>query len=163
MTGGGGSGRRAAAPAGDGLRQRDGAPLPSSPRWGEETAEIESRTGRVGRWTLGFVFVGAGMFHLVLPGVYEPAMPPWLPSHRALILLSGVAEVAGGLGVLWPRPAVQRAAGWGLALLLVAVYPANVWMAMAGVGGPAWALWARLPVQGALVAWALAASGAVRR
>ena len=61
------------------------------------------------------------------------------------------------------EPAVRRAAGWGLALLLVAVYPANVWMAMAGVGGPAWAMWARLPLQGVLVAWALAASGAVRR
>jgi uncharacterized membrane protein len=109
------------------------------------------------------VFVGAGTLHLVLPELYGPAMPPGLPAPHLLILLSGVAEVAGGVGVLWPRPAVRRAAGWGLALLLVAVYPANVWMAMAGVGGPAWALWARLPLQGALVAWALAASGAVRR
>lgn len=113
-----------------------------------------------GRWLLGLLFVGAGLLHLVAPDAYAAAMPPWLPAHRALILASGVAEIAGGLGLLVPHAGVRRAAGWGLALLLVAVYPANVHMALAGVGGPAWALWARLPLQGALVAWALTASGA---
>lgn len=123
----------------------------------------ESRAARAGRWTLGVLFVGAGVLHLVAPGVYAAAMPPWLPAHRALILASGVAEIAGGAGLLWPSPAVRRAAGWGLALLLVAVYPANVHMAAAGVGGPPWALWGRLPLQGALVAWALLASSALGR
>lgn len=122
----------------------------------------ESRGGRLGRWGLAAAFVGAGVLHLVAPGAYDPAMPPWVPAPRATVLLSGVAEIAGGLGLLAPRGGVRRAAGVGLALLLAAVYPANVHMALEGVGGPAWALWGRLPVQGLLVAWALRASGAVR-
>lgn len=110
------------------------------------------------RWLLGAVFVVAGIAHLVAPDVYVTAMPPWLPEPYLLVLLSGVAELAGGLGVLAPSASVRRAAGWGLAALLVAVYPANVEMALAQPG--AWWLWARLPLQGALVAWALRASGA---
>lgn len=121
----------------------------------------ETRGRRVGRWLFALVFVSAGVVHLVAPGVYGPAMPPGVPAPRALILLSGVAEIVGGIGLLVPRLGVRRAAGWGLALLLVAVYPANVWMAVSGLG-PAWALWARLPLQGALVAAVLIVSGAVR-
>lgn len=121
----------------------------------------ESRAVRAGRWLLGLAFVGAGLLHLVAPDAYLVAMPRWLPAHRALVLVSGVAEIAGGLGLLVPHIGVRRVAGWGLALLLIAVYPANVHMALAGVGEPAWALWVRLPLQGALVAWALIASGAM--
>lgn len=113
-----------------------------------------------GRWALAAVFVGAGVVHLAAPGLYEPAMPPFVPAHRALIFLSGLAEIAGGAGLIAPSPHLRRAAGGGLAVLLVAVYPANVWMAVDGVGGPAWLLWARLPLQGALVAAVLGASGA---
>ena len=117
----------------------------------------------VGRWALAVVFVGAGALHLVAPSVYDPAMPPFVPVPRAMILMSGIAEIAGGVGLIGPSPHLRRAAGWGLAALLVAVYPANVWMAMAGGGGPAWALWGRLPLQGALVAAVLLASGSVGR
>jgi uncharacterized membrane protein len=77
-----------------------------------------------------------------------------------MILLSGLAEVAGGVGLMQRSPHVRRAAGWGLAVLLVAVYPANIWMAMAEVGGPSGLLWGRLPLQGVLVAAVLLASGA---
>ena len=80
-------------------------------------------------------------------------MPPWVPAPRAMILVSGVAEILGGVGLLVGR--VRQWAGWGLASLLVAVYPANVWLAMDGASG--W-LWARLPLQGALVAAVLGAS-----
>lgn len=117
----------------------------------------------LGRWALAVAFLGAGGVHLLAPGVYDPVMPPAVPAPRAMILLSGLAEVAGGLGLLMPNPHLRRAAGWGLAALLVAVYPANVWMAVDGVGGPAWALWARLPVQGVLVAIVLRVSGAIGR
>lgn len=113
------------------------------------------------RLVLGALFVAAGVFHLVRPDVYLVAMPPYLPAHRGLILLSGIAEIAGGVGLWMPEGRWRRWAGWGLVALLLAVYPANVHMAMAGVGGPAWALWARLPLQGVLVAWALRSSGAV--
>ncbi len=108
------------------------------------------------RVAMGVLYVGAGVLHVVAPGPYLAIVPPWLPAPALLVALSGVAEVAGGLGVLSPWPRVRRWAGWGLVALLVAVYPANVHMATAG---SAWWLWARLPLQGALVAWALHASG----
>ena len=111
------------------------------------------------RWLLGAVFVAAGAAHLAAPDVYVTAMPPWLPEPFVLVIVSGVAELAGGLGVLQPNPRLRRAAGWGLAALLVAVYPANVQMALTRPESVV--LWLRLPLQGALVAWALRASGAV--
>lgn len=84
-------------------------------------------------------------------------MPPSLPAPDALILLSGVAEVLGGTGLLVPRR--RRAAGLGLMLLLVAVFPANVEMLRLyrARGVPWWGealLWARLPLQGLLI-WAV--------
>ena len=88
---------------------------------------------RAGRWALAVGFVAAGVLHLVAPQVYDPAMPPWVPAPRAMILVSGVAEVLGGVGLLVGR--VRQWAGWGLAALLVAVYPANVWLAMDGESG----------------------------
>lgn len=83
-------------------------------------------------------------------------MPAWLPAHDALILISGAAEIAGGIGILVPR--TRRAAGFGLILLLVAVFPANITMLRLGRmhEAPAWAealLWLRLPAQGLLIWW----------
>ncbi|MEM0963057.1 MAG: DoxX family protein [Bacteroidota bacterium] len=112
----------------------------------------------VGQGLLAVAFIAAGVAHLVAPAVYDPAMPPGVPFPRAMILVSGIAEIAGGIGLL--IPSLRVAAGWGLALLLIAVYPANVWMALDGSAGPSWALWARLPLQGVLVAVVLRASGA---
>ena len=112
-----------------------------------------------GRWILGGVFVAAGVAHLVRPDVYLTAMPSWLPAPWALVVVSGVAEIAGGAGLLQPSARVRRAAGWGLAALLVAVYPANLEWALDQPD--VLALWLRLPLQGALVAWVLRASGAV--
>ena len=88
-------------------------------------------------------------------------MPPYLPFPLALIYISGAAEIAGGLGVL-PR-ATRRAAGWGLLALLLAVFPANIYMATDRVvpGGyqiPDAVLWARLPLQFVLMAWVWSAT-----
>ncbi len=96
------------------------------------------------------------------PQLFLPIMPPWIPQPMAGIILSGVAEWLGGVGLLVPFREVQRAAGWGLLLLLVAVFPANIYMAAAHVqvhGFPTqnWMSWARLPVQPVLmfvVSWA---------
>lgn len=112
------------------------------------------------RFALAAAFVAAGVLHLMAPSIYDPAMPSWIPVPRAMILVSGLAEILGGIGLIQKSPHLRQTAGWGLALLLVAVYPANVWMAMEGASG--W-LWARLPVQGALVAAVLVASGACGR
>ena len=101
------------------------------------------------------VFVLAGMLHFVYPRAYERIVPPYLPAPLALVLVSGAAESAGGLGICFAG--TRRVAGWGLMLLLAAVFPANVHMALhpedvPGLDIPHWLLWARLPMQPLLVA-----------
>ena len=86
-------------------------------------------------------------------------VPASFPSPRLLVYLSGVAELAGGIGLLAPSPAVRRAAAIGIIALLIAVFPANVNMAVHHIAprgmhvSPA-ALWARLPFQALFIAWA---------
>lgn len=129
----------------------------------------EPQPRRLARWVLGVVFIGAGVLHFTNTDGYVAIMPPYLPAHRALVLLSGVAEILGGLGVLLSAP-IRRWAGVGLAALLVAVFPANLHMAQAGLGldgmpaegSEPLLLWLRLPLQAVLIGWALWASGAWR-
>lgn len=106
---------------------------------------------------LAAAFVGAGVLHFVKPRMFEAIVPPSLPSPRALVLISGVAEVLGGAGLL--IPALRPWAGWGLAVLLVAVFPANLYMARESERfrrlAPRWALVLRLPLQAVLLAWVL--------
>lgn len=107
------------------------------------------------RWLLAGLFVAAGVMHFVRPEVYARMMPPHLPWHLPLVYLSGVCEVM--LGVLLLVPRVQSAAAWGMVALLVAVFPANVHMALNPElfpQVPPAALWARLPLQGVFIAWA---------
>src|SRR5262249_4257384 len=107
------------------------------------------------RWLLAVLFVGAGVMHFVRPDFYVRIMPPYLPWHLALVYLSGVCEVA--LGVLLVIPPTSRLAAWGLIALLVAVFPANVQMAMNPQDYPEFSpvsLSVRLPLQAVLVAWA---------
>ena len=106
----------------------------------------------VRRWVLGLAFVAAGVLHFARPDVYVSMMPPYLPWHEELVLLSGAAEVALGLLALPARTAPL--AGWGLVALLVAVFPANVHMALHPELVPAippWVLYLRLPFQGVLM------------
>lgn len=104
-------------------------------------------------------FVAAGANHFRDPDFYIAIMPPYLPAHGFLVALSGVFEIAGGVGLLIPR--IRRMAGWMLVLLLVAVLPANIHMAVnpeAYESIPRVALWARLPFQAVFIAWVLWAS-----
>jgi len=107
------------------------------------------------RLALGLTFIAAGVPHFVRPRMYEAIVPDYLPAHRELVYASGVAEIAGGAGVL--HPTTRRAAGWWLIATLVAIFPANVEMAVHAERfaplRPA-ALWARLPLQAVLIAWA---------
>jgi len=107
----------------------------------------------------GPFFVGAVIMHFVVPRTYQSIVPERLPSPRALVYASGVAEIAGGAGVLHPR--TRRIASMWSAATLVAVFPANVNMALNAnrykVPGGAVALWLRLPLQALLIRWALAA------
>jgi uncharacterized membrane protein len=104
-------------------------------------------------------FIAAGTLHFVRPGIYERIMPAYLPAHRELVLLSGAAEIAGGVAVAFPR--TRRGAGFFLAGVLAAVFPANVQMAVrAGEFAPIppALLWARLPLQPLLMLWTLRAT-----
>jgi uncharacterized membrane protein len=106
---------------------------------------------------MGGPYVAAGVLHFVVTRRYVAVMPAYLPAPRELVLISGAAEIAGGIGVLVPVPAVQRSAAWGLVALLVAVMPANINMATHSAefaAIPAWALWVRLPLQLPLIYWA---------
>lgn len=88
--------------------------------------------------------------------MYLTMMPPWLPAHEMLNFISGAAEIAGGIGILIPR--TRRLAAIGLILLLVAVFPANLHVALNGWPGadiPQWLLFARLPFQFVLIAWVI--------
>ena len=117
---------------------------------------------RVVRSLFGPFFVFAGLMHFVSPGFYLRIMPPWLPAHRALVNASGVAEIAGGAALMSSRPGLRRAGGRLSVATLVAVYPANLHTALhpddfPDIPGGARALYARLPIQGVFIAWALAA------
>ncbi len=102
-------------------------------------------------WPVAILFTVAGALHFVITDKYMRVMPPYLPFPHALVLISGAAEIAGGLGILFPQ--TRHLAAWGLIALLVAVFPANVFMAQAGIMGPPWVLWARLPLQAVLIWW----------
>ncbi len=108
------------------------------------------------RKLLGASFIGAGVNHFVMPRAYRAIVPPGTPGGaERVVVISGVAEIAGGLGVLVPR--TQRVAGVGLIALLVAVFPANLHMARNPERFkrfPRWALYARLPLQPLMMIWA---------
>jgi len=111
------------------------------------------------RWALTVFMVLSGAYHFMSPETYTAMMPESLPAPLALVYISGVAEIAGGLGLILPQ--TRRLAAWGLVALFVAVFPANIKMAIDHVpfGGhelPTWALWARLPLQLGFIAWAYA-------
>ncbi len=111
----------------------------------------------VSRWLCAALFLVAGALHFLVPGPYRAIVPAWLPRADLLVAGSGAAELAGGAGLLL-GPAWRRAAGWGLLLLLVAVFPANVEMLRLGrergvsTGAEA-LLWLRLPLQPLLMVW----------
>lgn len=122
-------------------------------------------SGRTARLLLAAIFVFAGVMHFIIPASYVGIMPPWLPWHRGLVYLSGVLQIAGGVGLLIPR--TRRAAGMGLVLLLVAVWPANVQMLLnaRAADKAVWyqaLLWLRLPLQLVLIWWVWRASQPVR-
>ncbi|HEY8563593.1 MAG TPA: DoxX family membrane protein [Pyrinomonadaceae bacterium] len=104
----------------------------------------------------GFAFMFSGVSHFLIPEKFMSMMPPVLPAPLFLVYLSGVFEVLGGIGLM--IPAAQKFAAIGLIALLVAVFPANIYVALNNVqlGGvmnsPVYQ-WLRLPMQFALIAW----------
>jgi uncharacterized membrane protein len=104
----------------------------------------------------GLFFIVAGALHFARPAPYDAMIPPFLSSPRFWTYLSGAAEVAGGVGMLLPR--WRRYSALGLVVLLLAVLPANIHVAVASVQlaelpMPRWYFWARIPFQLVYVAW----------
>ena len=112
-----------------------------------------------GHRALGAFFLAAGTLHFTHRRHYQAIVPDYLPAHRELVWVSGVAEILGGLASQHPR--TRRSAGWWLAATLVAVFPANLHMAVHAERYPRFPpalLYARLPLQAVLAAWALRAT-----
>lgn len=118
------------------------------------------------RAALVFVMVGIGVLHFVADDLFVQIVPPAFPDPYLLVWISGLIEIVLGISLLVPR--IRRPAGFGLVALYVAVFPANIYMAVANLqvrGLPRWlpqpsagALWARLPLQLVFIVWALRAS-----
>lgn len=107
------------------------------------------------KWLFGIAFILAGANHFINPPFYLKMMPPILPAHLFLIYLSGIIEIV--LGVLLLIPKFAKFAAWGIIGLLVAVFPANIYMAMNQTlfsEFSATALYVRLLLQFVLIAWA---------
>ena len=111
---------------------------------------------QAGRWVFAALFVTSGVGHLIATDAFVRIMPPYLPLHRPLVIVSGVIEIA--LGVLLLVPRSSRLAAWGLIALLVAVFPANIHLfqhqELLPLPPPVHLL--RLPLQGVLILWAYA-------
>lgn len=108
----------------------------------------------VSKYVLAIFMIGAGTMHFVNPGFYIKIMPPYLPLHRELVYLSGVCEIV--LGVLLLIRRFSTLAAWGIIALLVAVFPANIYVYQNQDVLPARPLFhlLRLPFQGVFIAWA---------
>lgn len=132
----------------------DGASHPPEIQWSNQLK-------RISLFLLPLLFAGAGLLHFLKTDLYVKIVPPHFPSPPLLVYASGIAEIAGAIGLLLPP--VRRLAASGLVLLLIAVFPANVYMALHNVRVtstfiPQWLLWARLPLQAVLIWWILWAS-----
>jgi uncharacterized membrane protein len=146
---------RAEPPAGPASSEPDGAgevPPAASARIDVMT----SRWKRSSPWLLAGLLAGAGVTHFAIPRPYARIVPKALPEPELLVAASGVAELACAALVAHPR--TRRWGAWTAAALFVAVFPANVQMALDSARGPAWyraGAWARLPLQAPLVWWAV--------
>lgn len=117
------------------------------------------RIDRAQPYLIGAIFIAAGALHFKNPAMYERIVPPYLPAPGELVAISGAFEILGGIGAAIPQ--TRRAAGIGLIALLIAVFPANLYMATNAsefAFAPAWTLWARLPLQFVLIAWVYGAT-----
>ncbi len=119
-----------------------------------------SRPKRVLLWLMAFFYAYAGYNHLMNPDFYLAIMPPGLPAPEWLNVASGLAEIVLGVYILEPRTRVFAA--WGIIALLIAVFPANMYVAMNNVGlpggepgtGNAILNWVRIPFQPLFIVWA---------
>jgi len=106
-------------------------------------------------YLMAFLYVAAGILHFVKSKIYRSIMPPWLPWHNQLILVSGIAEVI--LGILLIPMTTRIIAAWLIIILLIAIFPANIQMAInwsKNKNPKLWIALLRLPLQLVLIWWA---------
>ncbi|WP_373511930.1 MauE/DoxX family redox-associated membrane protein [Persicitalea sp.] len=105
-------------------------------------------------YVMGSLYILAGIYHFISPKFYLAIMPPYLPFHNFLVVASGLAEIV--LGMLLFIPSTRMWAAWGIILLLIAVFPANLYMAYGAKFQEMspWFRWGRLPIQLLLIWWA---------
>lgn len=110
---------------------------------------------QISKYLLAAIFILGGINHFVMTDLYLRIMPPYLPAHLLLVYLSGFLEIGFGIALLIPK--TSRRAAWGIILLLIAVFPANIYMATNTELFPdlnPLIIYLRLPLQLVLVAWA---------
>jgi uncharacterized membrane protein len=117
-----------------------------------------SMAQKIGVVLAAIFYVAAGTLHFIKTDAYLRIMPPYIPWHLFMVRFSGVCEILGGLGLLLPQ--TRRVAAWGLVALLVAVFPANVYMATNPMDAGAASIapvvrWGRLALQPLLIWWVL--------
>lgn len=110
----------------------------------------------IARIATGLMFIFAGVSHFVIPDTFVKLMPPFIPFHLAMVYISGVFEILGGVGLIVSR--TKRAASYGLILLLLAVYPANIYVAweniqLGGFMSHSFYQWLRVVLQIPLIFW----------
>jgi len=107
------------------------------------------------QYLMGVLLVLAGMNHFRKPKLYERIMPPYIPAHSTMVMLSGVAEMV--LGFMLMNKNSQEVAAWGIIALLIAFIPVHIYMLQdkkASMKLPKWALIVRFPLQLGLIYWA---------
>jgi uncharacterized membrane protein len=124
---------------------------------------FNSVRGRM-RWGMALLYIGFGVAHIAIPDRFLPIMPPMIPLPKQVVILTGVCEIAGAIGLL--QPAFRRWAGIALALYAVCVFPANIYHALAHIDVPGlpdswWYHGPRLLLQPVFVWWALFSGGAI--
>lgn len=109
-------------------------------------------------YIMAVLYVLAGVYHFIKPQFYLKMMPPYIPAHKLMVALSGIAEIVLGIGLLFEP--TRSWAAIGIILLLIAVFPANIYMLTEKIAGrkykriPLAVLWIRLPLQMILIYWA---------
>ncbi len=104
---------------------------------------------------MALIYILAGISHFIIPKMYLRIMPPYIPFHKAMVVISGVAEILLGIGLLFSL--TLEFAAWGIIVLLIAVFPANIEQVRSKKARgklPLWVVILRLPLQFVLIWWA---------
>lgn len=105
-------------------------------------------------YVMAGMYILAGSFHFINPKMYMRIMPSYLPKHKLLVYLSGVAEIVLGVGLCFAE--TKNIAIWGIIAMLAVFFLVHFYMLSpeSGIKYPKWLLWLRIPLQFLLMYWA---------